>query len=382
MRPLSSLRPVYVAGVGLHPFGPASDIPYPALGLTAVRAALTDAGIAWTDCESTYFATARLGMAAGRAMLRYLGDNGGAPLVHVENASASGSSAFRLACLEVAGGVSDVALAVGVDKPNPTRYAFASDGVATPLGAPLPPIGHFALLTEQYRREHGCTIAEIAQVAVKNAANGARNPFAHRRVARSIDEILGSRSIWGELTTGMCCPVSEGAAAAIVASEDALHRFGIDRRRAIRVRSSTAGSERPGDGLNGADAVLTAEIGGRAIAEAGVTPDEIDIVELHDAFAVEELQYLEALGISSSSGAIADLAAGHYDIGGRVAVSPSGGLLAMGHPLGPTGIGQVAEIVAQLRGEAGARQHKDARIGLAHMVGLGAVCVVHVLGRD
>jgi acetyl-CoA acetyltransferase len=127
------------------------------------------------------------------------------------------------------------------------------------------------------------------------------------------------------------------------------------------------------------DVALTRETTGEALADAGVSPSDLDVVELHDAFTVEEPLYLEAMGISPAGTAAAATARGEFDIGGRVAVSPSGGLLAMGHPMGPTGVGQICEITTQLRGEAGTRQHAGARTGLAHMVGIGAVCVVHVL---
>jgi acetyl-CoA acetyltransferase len=147
----------------------------------------------------------------------------------------------------------------------------------------------------------------------------------------------------------------------------------------VRVASSAGRSQRVYDNATRYDAMLTEETTKIALAEAGRSAEDLDIVELHDAFTVEEVEYVEAMGICPDGRAIHELKEGAFDIGGRCAVSPSGGLISMGHPIGPTGVGQIAEIVRQLRGEAGPRQHKDAKIGLAHMVGVGAVCYVHVL---
>jgi acetyl-CoA acetyltransferase len=167
----------------------------------------------------------------------------------------------------------------------------------------------------------------------------------------------------------------------IVASDNAITRLGLGGDRAVTVLASAARSETFYDGEN-FDAALTRETTAQALAEAGRSAEDLDLVELHDAFTVEELLYIEAMGLCKPGQAAAALAAGEFDIGGRVAVSASGGLLSMGHPIGPTGVGQIAEITMQLRGEAGDRQHPGARTALAHMVGVGAVCVVHVLHKD
>jgi len=375
-RALNELRPVYVVGIGWHRYQNPSETPYVTLGLTAIREALADARIEWPAVESTYVATALLGMASGRPMLRHLGATG-APLLHVENASASGSTAFRHACIEVASGISDVALAIGVDKRNPVRRS--DTGIDHLADDAIVPFTHFALLTNEYASRHGASADDIALVAVKNHRNGAKNPNAQRQQERTLEEIMSGKKISGSLTTLQCTPVGEGAAAAIVASEDGLRRYGINPDRAVRVIASAGRSERVYAQGIGFDTALTWETTEAALTEARLTPADLDIIELHDAFTVEELQYVEAMGLCKEGQGIRMLKDGALDIGGSCAVNPSGGLIAMGHPIGPTGIGQIGEIVMQLRGEAGARQHRGARTGLAHMVGVGAVCYVHIL---
>ncbi|MFN0089255.1 MAG: thiolase family protein [Acidimicrobiales bacterium] len=369
--------PVYVVGVGLHPYQHRSDTSYVQLGVTAVRHALADAGLAWTDVQAAYIGTALLGMGGGRVMLSRLGATGIASQ-QVENASASGSTAVAMAALEVASGRSEVALAVGVDKPGGGAPAPSRAGIENLEGGTIVPFTHFALLAADYQHRHGVSDEQVARVALKNHANGALNPYAQRRRARTLEEIL-AEPISGSLTRLQCCPVGEGAAAVLVASPEGIRRLGLDQRRAVRILSSVTRSEGrypPGAGI---DAELTRQTASAAFEEAGVAATEIDLLELHDAFSIEELLYTEAMGLCGEGEAAGRLAAGEFDIGGRCAVSASGGLLAMGHPIGPTGAGQIVELTRQLRGEAGARQHPRHRLGAAHMVGVGAVCVVHVL---
>ncbi len=378
---LREMRPVYVVGIGLHRYQRLSETPYVALGLTAVREALRDAGIEWRSVESAYTGTALIGMAAGRPMLRHLGATGIA-MAQVENASASGSTAVRQACLDVASGLTDVSLAVGVDKPAPLALASAKTNIRDLVGRRVVPFTHFALLANEYMNRYGATAEQVASVAVKNNRNGANNPYAQRQRAVTLEEVLAGSPISGALTRLQCCPIGEGAAAVIVASDDAITKLGITRSRAVRVTASVSRSERVYHGAKNFDAELTRETVAQAYDEARISPDDLDVVELHDAFTIEELLYVEAMGLCGEGEGARMITSGEADIGGRCAISASGGLLAMGHPIGPTGVGQVAEITRQLRGEAGVRQQPDARVGLAHMVGVGAVCVVHVLQKD
>jgi len=377
-RTLKELRPVYVVGIGLHRYQFLSATTYIELGLTAVRAALADAKIEWPCVESAYVGRALLPMACGRPILRHLGASG-IPIVHVENASASGSTAFRHATIEVASGIHDVSLVLGIDKPMLIARGESLSGIGTLADDAIVPFTHFAMLGDQYASRYGVKTEDFALVALKNHRNGSKNPFAQHQKERTLEEILGGKRISGTLTSLQCTPVGEGAAAVIVASEDGIKRLGIDASRAVRVTASAGRSQRVYDNATRYDAMLTEETTKMALAEAGRKPSDLDIVELHDAFTVEEVEYVEAMGLCPDGRAIHELKEGAFDIGGRCAVSPSGGLISMGHPIGPTGVGQIAEIVRQLRGEAGARQHTGAKIGLAHMGGVGAVCCVHVL---
>ena len=377
---LNALRPVYVVGVGLHRYQPLSDTPYVDLGLTAVRAALADGGIPWEANEATFFGTGLLGMAAGRAMLRHLGATGSS-VVHLENASASGSAAFRAACVEVASGLADVALAVGVDKPGPVTHAFRHTGIDSLAEDLISLPSHFALVTSEYMSRHDVSVEDLARVAEKNHGNGAKNPFAHRQKARSIDDILSSKPVSGALTALQCCPVGEGAAAVFVMSADAVKRLGVAPDRPVRIASSVTRSEVVNDQVS-EDARLTGTTVRQALADAQISALDLDVIELHDAFSIEELLYVEEMGMAPLGQASDAMRDGAFHIGGSCAVSPSGGLIAMGHPIGPTGIGQVVEIATQLRHKAGPRQQPDARFGLAHMCGLGTVCYAHVLTRE
>jgi acetyl-CoA acetyltransferase len=224
---LREMRPVYVVGIGLHRYQRLSETPYVTLGLTAVREALADAALEWRSVQSAYTGTALIGMAASRPMLRHLGATG-IPMAQVENASASGSTAFRQACIDVASGMTDVSIAVGVDKPGPVAMAPGKTRMRDLVGSRAVPFTHFALLTQEYMTRYGVSAEQIAQVAVKNNRNGANNPYAQRQKAATLEEVMAGPAISGSLTRLQCCPVGEGAAAVIVASDDAIADLGIE----------------------------------------------------------------------------------------------------------------------------------------------------------
>lgn len=378
---LGELRPVYVIGVGMHRYQFPSETPFIHMGLTALRSALSDAALNFPDIQSAHVGTTGCGMAAGRVMFRHIGSTGLA-VQQIENASASGSFAFANACLEVASGIRDVSLAIGVDKYGDQKRAVMKEGVNRLSDTSTVPLVKYALLCRTLAREKGLSAEDLARVAYKNHNNAATNPFAQFQKPRTLEQVLTSTRVAGDLTSLQCTPRGEGAAAAIVVSEDAMREFGLDAERAIRVASSTAGSEMLPEGREPGSVLAARDVALRTYQEAGITAQDLNVVELHDAFSIEEILYTEAFGLCPVGEGHHYLRDGRSAIGGECAVNSSGGLLAQGHPLGPTGIGQIHEIVRQLRGENGDRQQANARIGMAHMIGLGSVAIAHVLRKD
>ena len=370
-----------IIGIGMHPYQPSGRSSYVSMGLQATRESLSDAGIDWTDVETAYVATITLGLGAGWRTLRYLGATG-VEVTQVANASASGSTAFRKAVKDVETGQADVALALGLDIGKMPPLATEQDLYPNITGGLLPPAVELALETQRYMDTYDVTLDEIAAVAVKNSANGALNPYAQRKKPLSIEEVNEAVMVATPLSANHMCPVGEGAAAVLVASDEAIKRLGIDGTRSVRVAGSVSMSEYVAPGNDFSAEYTTGIASRRLYEESGIGPEDIDILELHEAFTVEEYIHTEAMGLYEPGEGPRFLADGHSRIGGKIAISPSGGLLAMGHPFGPTGIGQVNEITRQLRGEATGRQHPDARVGVAHMVGVGNVCVMHTLVKD
>ncbi|HWB65640.1 MAG TPA: thiolase family protein [Mycobacteriales bacterium] len=369
------MRDVAVAGVGMLPFTRAAAEPAPVSAARVAAAALADAGICWGDVDLVVGGTLSADLTATWQAIHELPWTGVAGLT-VTNASATGSSAFRQAYLAVASGSCDVAVAVGFGELDGGLLAAAGSGSRLPelTGANLPPVV-FGLLKARRMHEYGEPAETAALVAVKNFGNAARNPDAQRQRTVTVDEVMASPVVSDPLRRLECCPLGTGAAAAVLTA-DAAHG-------GVRVAASVAGS----DGWHPAapfapDPEVTAKVARQAYREAGIGPEALDVVEVHDAFAVEELVYCEALGLCDAGEAAAWLAAGEFDIGGRVAVSPSGGLLARGHPGGATGLAQIVEAVRQLRGQAGSRQQPGAQTALTHMIGAGGACVIHVLSAD
>lgn len=382
---------VAVAGVGMHPFGRYPDASLKELATAATVAALDDAGIGTKEVDAVYSANGLAGLLQGQEQIRgqsVLRDSGieRVPVVNVENACASGSSAIHEAVLAIRAGAADVVLALGFEKMFVADRSRALDALES--AADLDVVGGLGLqFTAVYAMRLRKRLAagtlqhrHLVDVTVKNHANGARNPFAQFQTPVTRDEVVRSRRIADPLTLLMCSAISDGAAAAVLMRDDRLPAEGGPR---VLVRASAAGS---GFSPLDDDEPVAAVCARVAYEEAGAGPEDIDVAEVHDAMAPAELLYYEQLGFCGPGEAGAFLDSGATKVGGRLAVNPSGGLSARGHPVGATGIAQVAELVWQLRGEAGERQSGAPRLALAHnsggwFDGEPAACNVHVLER-
>jgi len=406
----------YVCGVGMTRFGRHPDKSVYDLASEAAAAAVLDAGVRKADVQAVFYGGATTGSLQGQFMIpgpiaaRHAG-LAGAPVFSVENACASGSSAFHLAVQAVKAGDCDIALALAGEKmniPDKARMFGVFDGawdVATvecnkatllALGAGIEPPPNttsekpysifmevYAALCRRHMLRFGTTQRQIAAVAAKNHAHAVHNPLAQFRDALTIEQVLASPPITFPLTLPMCSPISDGAAAALVCSETAVKRLGSSR--AVRVLSSVVltGVEHDPDDHARSIGRRTAQ---RAYERAGVGPEDVDVAEVHDATAMGEILNAEALGFVPAGMAGSAAERGVFSLGGRLPINPSGGLESKGHPIGATGLGQIFELVTQLRGEAGARQVDGARIAAQENGGglLGieeAVVAVNLFGR-
>lgn len=402
---------VFIAGISMTRFGKRPDDSVKSLTAEAVRAALADAGAAVGDIEAAWFSNTRQPMlegqntVRGQIALRPLGLTG-IPVVNVENACASGSTALLSAIHWIKAGAGDIALIVGVekmvwpDRPERVAAAFAGgtdihdrEGVVAYIRSmggedPGPDRSLFmdlyAAQARAHMARHGTTQEDFARIASKNHSVGALNERAQYRTPMTVDQVLADKPVVFPFTRAMCAPVSDGAAAAVVCSAAGLARL-CGPGRAVRVRACVlvSASDRAANDLEN-------HIGRRAAAkayeQAGIGPVAVDLVEVHDATAYAEVQQIENLGLAEPGTVGARLQAGDFALGGRTPVNPSGGLVSKGHPVGATGIAQLFELTTQLRGEAGARQVEGARIAAAENGGgfLGveeAATVVTILER-
>jgi acetyl-CoA acetyltransferase len=385
----------YVLGVGMTPFGRHLDRSLADLATAAVREALSDACVGYEAIQAVIVGNAVQGAMdgqhgiRGQLMLREL-PLGTVPVVNVENACASASSALHLAVAYVGSGMADVVLAVGAEKMvsldrqrsldafsgswdesgrEETLAGLAAFGRATPVPAGVEELAARSVFMDIYAafaRQHmalwGSTVEQFAAVSAKNHEHSVHNPRAQYRRPFTVEEVLAGRTIAWPLTLPMCSPVSDGAAAALICSPAAADRLG--RGRAVRIRASVLGH---GGGWTGAepDEHVSARTAQRLWATAGVGPEDVDVAEVHDATAVGEVQQIEHLGLVPRGDGGPAAERGETRIGGRIPVNPSGGLESRGHPIGATGLAQVHELVTQLRGEAGPRQVEGARLAVA-----------------
>lgn len=377
---------VYIAGIDMIRFGRYPERSVPSLAAEAALMALDDAGLGIRDMQALY--CGNLGQASGMVGQRMLAEIGqtGIPVTNVANACATGATAFRDAWMAIKAGVYDTVLAVGVEQMG--KGLLGGGGGVSPEGLvgsyTMPAM--FAHIGMEHSRRYGTTFAQFAQVSVKNHHHSTLNPKSMYRMETPLEEVMGAEMIAWPLTKLMCSVNVDGSAAAVLMSEARVRQLGL-MDRAVRIRASEMSSnpfeERQAamPDFSGATRVAAA----RAYAQAGLGPEDVNLVELHDCFATAELVHYENLGLCGDGEAGRLIDEGVTALGGRVPVNVSGGLLSKGHPLGATGIANIYEVATHLRGKAGARQVEGARIGLTHVVGggpgMGTACAIHVLER-
>ena len=379
------MKGVSVIGAGMIPFGKYPDTNITDLGWPAVKAAIKDAGIDARRIQAVYSGTARGGAMVGQRIMGRLG-LAGLPIVNVENACSSSSSAMAQGVMAVSSGAYDMVLVIGVEKL--TKFGGGTlpldeDDWEVRLGLTMPAL--YAMRAQRYMHDFGISLKDVASVSVKNRKNGALNPDAQMRKEVTVEEVLASRMIADPFTLLQCCPTGDGAAAIILASNAVAKQLSDNP---IEVRASHLTSGRFMTGFRDMTSPEITVRGAREIfEESGLGPEDIDVAEVHDAFSVAELIYYEAFGFCARGDGAALLQSGATSIGGRIPINPSGGLIAKGHPVGATGAAQVVEIVRQLRGQAGPRQVEGAKVGMTHATGGGisgfdhGACSIHIFQR-
>jgi len=370
---------VAIAGIGIHPFGRFDGTSVTEMGAVAVRAALRDAGD--PTFQAAFCGTAYSGVAAGHKVLGAIARTG-MPIVDVEAGCASGAAALQLAAGAIRAGQYDTVLVFGMEKmPKGIIRSSFFEPWREQAGLAATP-SYFALRAQRLMRESGLTKDHLAQVCVKNRGHGVHNPDAMFRKPVTADEVLASRVVCEPLHLWMLCSPNEGAVAVVLQASDAPS---VELRAAVlrsHLPGSVLGEATPMAGIDDRDITPPTTLAARqAYAEAGVAPDDLDVVECQDTDAARELLAWEELGLCARGEQSKVLADGDAGLGGRRPVNVSGGLLSKGEPLGASALGQVVELVQQLRGTAGARQVDGARVGLAHTVGRGANASVTIVSR-
>jgi acetyl-CoA acetyltransferase len=389
---------VFVAGVGMIAFAkPGASEAYPQMAARAARAALSDAGIGYGQVGQAYVGYVYADSTAGQRALYEVGMSG-IPIVNVNNNCATGSTALFLARQAVAGGAADCVLALGFeqmtpgalgavfrDRPSPfEHFDRVTDELVGHAEVPLA-LRYFGGAGLAHMRQYGTQLSTFAKIRAKASRHAEHNPLALFRTVVTEDEVMHSPVIWpGVMTRLMACPPTCGAAAAVICSDGFARRHGLSRQVRIRAQAMTTDTPPTFEARDMREVVgagMARAAARQAYEAAGVGPEALDVVELHDCFAHNELISYEALGLCPPGGAEKFVLDGDNTYGGRVVTNPSGGLLSKGHPLGATGLAQCTELVQQLRGSAGRRQVEGARLGLQHNLGLGGACVVTLYER-
>ncbi len=386
-------RKVFVAGVGMVPFSkPGASDPYDVMGAAAAAAALSDAGVAYVDVQQAYVGYVYGDSTAGQKALYGVGMTG-IPIFNVNNNCSTGSTALFLARQAVENGVADCALALGFEQMMPGALGTHFNDRTTPfddfnretdalVGAPDVPLAirYFGGAGASHMRKYGTKLETFAKIRAKASRHATNNPMALFRREMTVEEVMASPMLMpGVMTRLMACPPTCGAAAAILVSEAFANRHSLDTTVSIEAQAMTTDTR---DTFAAHDMMQLVGYGlskaaTRQVYEAaGVGPEDIDVIELHDCFAQNELITYEAMGLCAEGGAEKFVEDGDNTYGGRFVTNPSGGLLSKGHPLGATGLAQCFELTQQLRGTADRRQVEGARLGLQHNLGLGGACVV------
>lgn len=393
------MQNVHVVGVGMTPFvKPGTEEPYNVMGATAVRDALEDAGIDYGEVEQAYTAFVYGDSTSGQRALYEVGMTG-IPILNVNNNCSSGSSALYLGRQAVASGMVDCVLVLGFEQMAKGALGAVFDDRPSPLGkfleladetfeeaAKVPmALRLFGGAGIEYQEKYGIADETFAMISQKARRHAEHNERAIFRDQVTVEEVLGSPRYFGPLTRLQCCPPTCGAAAAVLCSEEFAKKHGLDTSIQIVAQAMTTDFTSTFDDKSMMKVVgfdMSKEAADKVYEEAGVGPEELDVVELHDCFTTNEVLTYEALGLAPEGGAEKFIQDGDNTYGGKVVTNPSGGLLSKGHPLGATGLAQCAEIVWQLRGEAGPRQVEGATTGLQHNIGLGGAAVVTMYQRS
>ncbi|MEE9435421.1 MAG: hypothetical protein V3V37_01945 [Candidatus Adiutricales bacterium] len=374
----------YVLGVDMIKFGRFPERSVPDLGAEAALLALDDAKLRIQDMQALY--CGNLGQASGmvgQRILHLIGQTG-IPVVNCANACATGATAFREGWMAVKAGVYDLVLAVGVEQMGRGLLGGGAPAKGIPteglLGSGTMP-AVFAEAGMEHSRKYGTTFEQFAKVSVKNHHHSTMNPKAMYQIETPLETVMSAEMISYPNTKLMCSVNVDGSAAAVIVSEKKARELGMER--AIRVRASVLTSDPYTEkGTAMPDISQCTRLAAKIAYEtAGVGPDDIDLIELHDCFATAEILHYENLGLCADGEAGRLIDEGETALGGRIPVNASGGLLSKGHPLGATGIANIYEVSTHLRGEAGKRQVENAGMGLTHVIGLGSACAIHILEK-
>jgi len=389
-------RQVNVVGVGMTAFKtPKHADPYTVMGTEAGRLALTDAGLDYRDIEQAYIGYVYGDSTAGQRVIYEIGMTG-IPVFNVNNNCATGSSALFLARQAVEAGIVECALALGFEQMSPGALGYVFPDRPLPLEkftdvarrkygdstVPMAPL-LFGGAGREYMEKYGAKPETFGRITVKARQHAANNPNAVFRDPISLEEVMASASICDPVTRFQCCPPTCGAAAAILCSDDFARRHGL--RPDVRIAAQAMTTDTASTFGDSLIATVGYDMSRAAAAQvyetAGIGPEDVKVVELHDCFSTNEVLNYEALGLTSEGTAERMIEDGDNTYGGKYVVNPSGGLISKGHPLGATGLAQCAELNWQLRGAAGARQVDGANIALQHNIGLGGCCVVTLYER-